>query len=318
MDVMLYVLHSRCKTLYPMKRRLGEIIQQNSTSLGVAGDFIALTKPRLLLMVLVSCGTGFYLALTTTIDLVMLIHVLIGTTLIGAAANCLNQCYEAIPDSLMERTQGRPIPSKKLSRNEAGVFGIIISIVGFTYLTIAVNWTAVFIGFLTWGIYLFIYTPMKQKSVLNTWAGSVVGALPPLIGWAASGEKLGAEAWTLFAILYFWQFPHFFALSWMYKEDYQKGGFRMLSFYDETGKRTGFHIISNTLILALVSLAPFQLEQFSWIYLPTAILLGLLFVSFSFAFHIRPSFERARQTFRYSIAYLPLLLLAMILDKAIL
>ncbi len=301
-----------------MKRRLGEISQKNSAVLGVAGDFIALTKPRLLLMVLVSCGAGFYLALSKTTDLTMLIHVLIGTALIGAAANCLNQCYEAVPDSLMERTQRRPIPSKKLSRNEAGVFGIIISIIGFTYLIIAVNWTAAFIGFLTWGTYLFIYTPMKKKSVLNTWAGSVVGALPPLIGWAASGENLGAEAWTLFAILYFWQFPHFFALSWMYKEDYKKGGFRMISFYDETGKRTGFHIINNTLILAVVSLVPLQLAQFSWIYLPTALLLGLLFIGFSFAFYMRPSFERARHTFRYSIVYLPLLLLSMILDKAFL
>ena len=149
-----------------MKRRLDEIIQQNSTFLGVTGDFIALTKPRLLLMVLVSCGTGFYLALSTTIDLVMLIHVLIGTTLIGAAANCLNQCYEAIPDSLMERTRGRPIPSKKLSRNEAGLFGIIISIMGFTYLTIDVNWNAVLISLLTCGIYLFIYTQMKQNLYL--------------------------------------------------------------------------------------------------------------------------------------------------------
>ncbi len=300
-----------------MKRRLAEIGQQNSI-LGIAGDFIALTKPRLLLMVLVSCGTGFYLALSEASDLTMLAHVLIGTALIGAAANCLNQWYEAVPDSLMERTQNRPIPSKKLTRSEAGVFGIIVSIMGFTYLTIAVNWMAVFIGFLTWGTYLFIYTPLKQKSVLNTWAGSVVGALPPLIGWAAANETLGPEAWSLFALLFFWQFPHFFALSWMYKEDYQKGGFKMLSFNDETGKRTGFHIISNTLVLFAVSLIPLQLEQFSWIYLPTAIVLGFLFVGFSFAFYMQPTFERARQTFRYSILYLPLLLLAMILDKALL
>ena len=269
-------------------------------------------------MVLVTAALGFCMGGMGIHSYTLLGIMLFGTALSASGASVLNQYLERDVDSLMQRTCKRPLVTGAISPEAALSFGFLLVLSGVSTLWFWVDLLTAFLALLSAFLYVVIYTPMKQTSVLNTWAGSVVGALPPLIGWAASGENLGAEAWTLFAILYFWQFPHFFALSWMYKEDYQKGGFRMLSFYDETGKRTGFHIISNTLILAVVSLVPLQFEQFSWIYLPTAILLGLLFVRFSFAFYMRPTFERAQQTFRYSIAYLPLLLLAMILDKALL
>jgi protoheme IX farnesyltransferase len=301
-----------------MKSKVPEIIQWQTYIYHRSGYFLALTKPRLLLLVLITTAAGYYLALTQTFDFLMLVYVLFGTALVGGAANTLNQWYEAIPDANMERTQNRPIPSGKLTQEQAAIFGIVLSIAGFIFLALNVNWTATFLAFLTWGIYLFIYTPMKQKTYLNTWIGAITGALPPLIGWVAGGGQLSIEAWSLFAILFFWQLPHFFAISWLYREDYQNGGFQMLSKGDETGDRTAFHIMFNTIVLIAVSLVPFSTGQFAWIYLSSALVLGAVFFKFSFAFVQQKNIVNVRQTFFCSIIYLPILLLMMILDKTFL
>lgn len=276
-------------------------------------DYLALTKFRLMLLVLITVGIGFYLASGS--DTFLFLNVLIGVACVGSGANVLNQWYERGYDAQMKRTRHRPLPSGRLNHNEALIFGLIISVAGLLYLTFTVNLLTTVLGIASWASYLYIYTPLKRRTVLNTWVGAIPGALPPLMGWTAARGTLDWQALSLFAILYLWQLPHFFAVSWMYREDYKNGGFRMLSLEDPSGRKTGQQMIFNTLLLFLASLSLFFTSQTGILYLLCALALGILFLATTLRFFKRRTNVNARVVFFASIIYFPVLWLAMVLDR---
>jgi protoheme IX farnesyltransferase len=195
-----------------------------SITLSKIKDFITLTKPRLLSSVLFSTVLGYVLPQNSVITVLPLLYLLSGTALTGGGAHVLNQWMEQVPDSKMSRTKSRPLPMGRLSRNEALIFGVIISITGIMILWLTLNALTAALGLLTVISYILIYTPLKQKTIANTWFGGITGALPPVMGWTAARGQLDWEVLPIFALLYFWQLPHFFAIAWMYREDYQRGG----------------------------------------------------------------------------------------------
>lgn len=280
-------------------------------------DYIALTKFRLLMMVLITAAIGYYVASIGPINFWLMSHLIIGTGLIGAGANSLNQYYEREADQKMERTKNRPLPAQRLTPNEAKIFGLIITLLGVVELYIWANPLTAQLGIFSWAFYLFLYTPLKQKTILNTWVGAVPGAIPPVMGWTAARGTLDTESLSLFAILYFWQLPHFFAISWMCQEDYRRGGFRMLSFDDNDGRLTSKQMLINVILLLFVSISPYLSKQFGDYYLYSAILLGSMYLLSVFSFIGHRDRNSARLVFFASIIYLPLLLIMMVFDKTI-
>ncbi|MDB3917480.1 heme o synthase [bacterium] len=278
-------------------------------------DYITLTKPRLLSSVLFSTVLGFVLPQDSVITVLPLLYLLSGTALTGAGAHVLNQWMEKVPDSKMSRTKNRPLPMGRLSENEALLFGIIISIAGITTLWLTLNVLTAALGLLTLISYILVYTPLKQRTIANTWFGGITGALPPVMGWTAARGQLDWEVLPIFALLYFWQLPHFFAIAWMYRDDYQKGGFRMLSLDDQTGRRTALQMLYNTGLLFIASLAIYMIGQASLLYLTGAILLGLGFFAVITLFFRESSVENARKVFLVSIIYLPVLSTIIVLER---
>jgi protoheme IX farnesyltransferase len=215
----------------------------------------------------------------------------------------------------MRRTQNRPLPSGRLQPATVAIFGGACSVVGLIYLALAVNLLTSVLGAVTLISYVFIYTPLKRVTWVNTLVGAIPGALPPLMGWTAARNELSGEGWALFAILAFWQLPHFFAIAWMYRDEYAKAGFVMLPNVDADGSRTATQSISNTLLLVLASLFPFVLGISGKVYLVGALVLGAGFLFCAIQFSRQLTHARARQLFLASIIYLPLLLTALVLDK---
>ena len=243
---------------------------------------------------------------------------LIGTALLGGGAHSLNQWQEQVPDSKMNRTRNRPLPMGKVSSNEALFFGIIISIAGITTLWFGLNSLTSAIGILTLLSYAIVYTPLKQKTVANTWFGGITGALPPVMGWTAAKGTLDWEVLPIFALLYFWQLPHFFAIAWIYRDDYRRSGFKMLSLEDPTGKRTSVQMVFYGGLLFISSTAIFIIGQGSIVYLLSAVILGLGLLAVIYLFFRESSVENARKVFLASIIYLPVLSSIIILDWFIL
>jgi protoheme IX farnesyltransferase len=227
----------------------------------------------------------------------------------------LNQLLEREYDAKMRRTQNRPLPSGRLQPATVMIFGGVSSVAGLIYLAFAVNSLTSVIGAVTLVSYLFIYTPLKRVTWLNTAIGAIPGALPPLMGWTAARNELSGEGWALFAILFFWQLPHFFAIAWMYRDEYAKAGFKMLPNVDPDGSRTAQQAVSNSLALLAVSLCPFVFKMTGTIYLAGAIILGAGFLWCAIQFSRQLTLTRARQLFFASIIYLPLLLALMVWDK---
>ena len=240
-------------------------------------NYISLSKPRLLATVVLSSLLGFVLPMGLSNTFLQLLLLLFGTALMGAGANTLNQCMEIGPDSRMNRTKNRALPMGKLSEKEAMIFGILISVLGFFVLWFGLNSLTAGLGLLTLLSYIMVYTPLKQKTATNTWFGGITGALPPVMGWAAARGQLEWEVLPIFALLYFWQLPHFFAIAWMYRDDYKRGGFKMLSHYDKTGKRTAMQMLINCGMLYEASLAVFVVNEGSIFYLAGASALILVF-----------------------------------------
>jgi protoheme IX farnesyltransferase len=296
------------------KRALGVSIYPSFTVSKIR-DYITLTKPRLLSSVLFSTGLGFVLPLDSVITVLPLLYLLLGTALTGAGAHVLNQWMEQVPDSKMNRTKSRPIPMGRISENEALVFGIIISIAGITTLWLTLNLLTATLGLLTLFSYILVYTPLKTRTIANTWFGGITGALPPVMGWTAARGQFDWEVLPIFALLYFWQLPHFFAIAWMYRDDYKKGGFRMLSLDDQTGRRTSVQMLYNTGFLFIASLTIYIIGQASLLYLTGAILLGLGFFAVITLFFRESSVENARKVFLASIIYLPILSTILVLER---
>ena len=274
-----------------------------------------LFKLRLTLLVLLTTLVGFYIASTGGIDYVLMAHTLIGTSLLACGAAALNQLWEREYDAKMRRTQDRPLPSGRMQTDTVLVLGGLLSIAGLIYSAIFVNVLASFLGGLTLATYLFLYTPLKRVTWLNTAVGAIPGALPPLIGWTAARNELSNEAIALFAILFFWQIPHFLAIAWIYRDEYAKAGFVMLPNVDPHGFRTSRQAVSHTFGLVLVSLWPVVFGLTGIMYLAGAFVLGAIFLVTALRFSRRLTLPSARQLFFASILYLPLLLGLMVLDK---
>ena len=277
--------------------------------------YLSLSKPRLLATVVLSALLGFVLPMGLSNTIFPLLFLLFGTALMGAGANTLNQCMEIGPDSRMYRTKNRALPMGKLSEMEAIIFGILISVSGVLVLWFGLNFPTAVLGLLTLLSYIMVYTPLKQKTATNTWLGGITGALPPVMGWVAARGQLEWEVLPIFALLYFWQLPHFFAIAWMYRDDYKRGGFKMLSHYDKTGKRTAMQMLINCGMLYAASLAVFVVNEGSIFYLAGASALILVFFGVIVLFHKERSVENARKVFLASIIYLPLLIGILVLDQ---
>ena len=287
--------------------------QASGQSLGsVLSD---LFKMRLTVLVLLTTLVGFYLGMRGPMNYILMVNALVATSLVAAGAAALNQLLESEHDARMKRTESRPIPSGRLTPHTVLLIGAITSAGGLIYLALAVNLITALLGAATLCSYLFVYTPLKRITTLNTAIGAIPGALPPLMGWTAARGDITAEGWTLFAILFFWQLPHFLAIAWIYREEYAKAGYIMLPVIDPTGERTGRQALSHTIGLVWVSLSPFAFHLVGPIYLFGALTLGLVFLWCAFQFQRKLTVKRARQLFYASIIYLPLLLGLMVMAK---
>ena len=289
---------------------------KSETQRRVGSDFAELVKARLTLLVLLTTAVGFYLGSAGSTNYVALFHAVFGTALAAAGAAALNQWWERRLDALMQRTKERPIPAGRMLPRDALMVGSLLAIAGVTYLTIACHWLSAALAATTILIYIFAYTPLKRISTANTLVGAIPGALPPMIGWAAASGRLDPGAWSLFAILFFWQMPHFFAIAWMHREDYARAGFQMVSRGDETGTRSASQSVFFCIVLLLVSGIPAFLGVVTSIYVLVELILNGLFIFVAMRFLRTQLVADARKLFLASIVYLPLLLLALVLTKS--
>ena len=276
--------------------------------------FIELTKPRITFLILVSTSLGYYLANTGQFDLFNFLITIIGTTMLAGGAGAINHYIEKDLDMLMERTKSRPIPAGLISSQTALYFGIIQSVLGFGLLLAFVNMLTALLGLLTIVLYIFVYTPLKMITWLNTTIGAVPGALPALGGWAASANELNPNAWILFAILFLWQHPHFYAIALMCKEDYKKAGFKMLPVIEEDSNRTNRQIIWHAFLLIPVSLFFVVTGVLGSIYFWGAAILGAFYLLSGIPLLRESSVKNAKLLLRTSFLYLPLLLVIILID----
>jgi protoheme IX farnesyltransferase len=278
-------------------------------------DYLELTKPRITWLILMSTAVGYFFGHHGAWNLAQVFHTVLGTALIASGTAALNQWYEREADRKMRRTADRPIPSGRLSAHRALVFGILLSIAGFAELALCVNWLSAFLGLFTLLSYLFLYTPLKQRTPLSTLVGAFPGAMPPIIGYAAASGLLDAQAWALFAILFLWQFPHFLAIAWMYREDYERAGIVMLPVVQPSGEGTARQIVLYSLALIPVSLAPSLLGMSGRFYLFGALALGLWYLYSGVRVAFDRTILRARSVLLVSVIYLPLIYGLMLLDR---
>jgi protoheme IX farnesyltransferase len=266
------------------------------------------TKPRLSMLVLFTVYVGFAASTAGRGDTWLLIHAMVGTALVAGGANAFNQVMERDLDALMERTRNRPLPSGRVGAYEVAAFAAVVSFVGLLELLLFVNPLTAMLGAAALGLYVLVYTPLKQSTPLNTLVGAVVGAIPPLMGWTAARGTCDIGGWALFAILFVWQLPHFLSIARLYRDDYARGGFRMLSVVDETGERTRRQVFLMAVLLVPVSLLPVMAGVTGRAYGITAVVLGLLFVASCRWGEAERQEGDARRSFIASIIYLPCLL----------
>ena len=277
-------------------------------------DYVALTKPRLNLLVVLTSAAGYYLGAVSSPDLMKMAQAVLGTALVAGGSAVLNQVYERDTDARMRRTRLRPLPDQRVAPQEAAVFGTVLSAAGLGILALATNWVAAALALATLVIYLAVYTPMKRTSDLSTLVGAVPGALPAVIGWSASRGDIAIGGWTLFAIVFLWQIPHFMAIAWMYRDDYRSAGFPMLPVVEPDGRRTGQQALLYSAALLPVSIGPTVVGLAGWVYFGLALVLGIALFALSAAFARARTDRSARTLFLASIIYLPLIWAAMVLD----
>lgn len=298
-----------------MKASFSSIDRSGVADRGWVAILCDLTKARLTLLVLLTTLVGFYLGTAGATNYALMLHTMLGTALLASGAAALNQLLEREYDARMRRTQGRPLPAGHLTPEMVLLFGGVCSVAGIIYLALAVNLLTSVLGAITLLTYLFLYTPLKRVTWLNTAVGAIPGAIPPLMGWTASHGQLTTEGWALFGILALWQLPHFFAIAWIYRDEYARAGFVMLPSVDEDGSRTGAQAVSHTIALLGVSLIPFVMKLAGPFYLVGALLLGAAYAGFAIKFARQLSLRSAKQLFFSSIVYLPLLLTLLVCDK---
>ena len=277
--------------------------------------YIELTKPRITWLILMSTGIGYFFGMRAW-HWVTLLHTVIGTGLIASGTAALNQWFEREADAKMRRTQARPLPSGRLTSTGALLFGIAISAIGFIELALGANLLTGLLGLFTLASYLFVYTPLKSRSPHSTTVGAIPGAMPPLIGYAAATGTLNAQAWVLFAILFLWQFPHFYAIAWMYREDYQRAGIRMLPVVEPDGQSTARQILLYSLALLPISLLPKLLSMTGNVYAIGAVAIGIYYLYSGTRVAFAHTRQRARHVLLASIIYLPVLYGLMLIDRA--
>jgi heme o synthase len=277
-------------------------------------DYLCLTKPEVTFLVLIATALGGFMAVESP-DLLVLCHAVFGTALVAGGTAALNHYIEREHDAKMRRTANRPLPSGRLMTQEALVFGIGISVLGIVYLAVLVNWLTSLLGLLTLLSYLFVYTPLKRRTTWATFVGAFPGAAPVLMGWAAMTGTLSLGAWALYALLFVWQFPHFLAIAWMYREDYARAGMLMLPARDPRGDAAFRQILGYSVALIPVSLFPTLLGMTGSIYLWSVAALGLGFLFF--AWHV--SRERtklsAKMLLHVTVIYLPVVYAVMVANK---
>jgi protoheme IX farnesyltransferase len=281
-------------------------------------DYLALTKPRIAVLVLFTVGAGVLLAAGAEWRLTVLFHAVFGTALVASGASALNLWLERFSDAQMRRTQDRPLPAGRLLPAEVFVFGLMLAIAGTVYLALSLSSPcAAAAAAFTFVCYVAIYTPLKCRTTLNTLVGAVPGAMPPVIGWCAVQGEVTLGAMTLFAILFLWQVPHFLAIAWMYRDEYARAGLRMLPVVDPDGRMTARQMIAYTLALIPISLGPVLLASAGPLYIGGALLLGLYFLRHVLRFQVSRSVEQARKVMRVSLVYLPGLLATLLLDRCV-
>ena len=282
-------------------------------------SYIELTKPRITWLILMSTAIGYFFGLPShawrDISLLLLFHTVIGTALIASGTAALNQWYEREADEKMRRTADRPLPSGRLNATRALVFAIVLSLAGFLDLYFGANPLAAWIGAFTLASYLFLYKPLKSRTWWSTTIGAVPGAMPPMIGFAAAAGTITRESWVLFAILFLWQFPHFYSIAWMYKEDYARAGIRMLPVVEPDCRSTARQIVLYGIALIPVSLIPAMLGMSGRIYFVGALALGLWFLYSGVRVALERTLVRARGVLITSVLYLPLIYGLMLLDR---
>jgi protoheme IX farnesyltransferase len=277
--------------------------------------YVVLTKPDVTFLVVITTVAGFYLASPAHLDWVLLMHTLLGTTLVGAGTAAMNQYVERDMDALMRRTSARPLPTGLLQPRDVLIFGLVTIVVGAAWLALAVNLLSCLLALATTVLYLGIYTPLKTRTTLATAVGAFPGAIPPLIGWAAARGSLSTGAWVLFGILFFWQFPHFMAIAWMYREDYARAGIKMLPTVDPSGDATFAQIVSTSAVLVLVSLLPAVIGMAGIHYFFGALVLGMILLQVSLWANRHRTNVRAKWLMHATVAHIPILLAWMIFDK---
>jgi len=274
-----------------------------SAVLAVSRDYLELSKARIVMMVLITTAAG-YLIGAPRVDALALINVLLGTALVAAGTNALNQYVEREHDAKMRRTRLRPLPDGRITPRNALLFSAAIAVAGTIYLGLMVNWLTAFLGAFTLTSYIFVYTPLKRLSTACTIIGAVPGAIPPLMGWTAATGSLALNGWILFGILFFWQLPHFMAISWIYREDYGRAGFVMTSVRDENGLATARQAVIWALALFAVSVAPSFSGMSGTVYLVGAIAASLAMLAMSVRFYFDRSNKTAMKLFMTSNFYL--------------
>jgi protoheme IX farnesyltransferase len=272
-----------------------------------AADWLELTKPRITLLVVFTALVGFVTASPGPRWSSLLAAALVGTGLVAAGASTLNQVLERATDALMNRTRNRPIPAGRIRPVEATLFGLLLTAAGLALLAALSGALPALVAFATWASYLFLYTPLKRRTHLATLVGAVPGALPPVIGWAAASGRLEPGAFILFAIVFLWQIPHFLAIAWLYREDYERGGIQVLPVIDREGVLTGRQAVLHSVALLVVSLAPVAAGLGGTLYLAGAVVLGVALTLASLRLARARDLGAARFLFLASVLYLPAL-----------
>ncbi len=289
------------------------VVRRVASGLAIAGE---LAKVRVSVSVVITAAAGYLLAIKGNIQWPILLHTLMGTFLLAGGAAALNQFLEREFDGQMRRTARRPLPSKRVLPAIALIYGLLLGLVGFVWLLLGANFLAALLGAMTFLLYVGVYSPLKRVTIWNTVIGAVPGAIPPLMGWAAARGDLGLEAWLLFAILFCWQMPHFYAIAWLYRDDYRLAGYRMLVDHDKTGWTAGWHsaLFAFGLLIASVWLAGLQVPG-AWqtaailplVISASVVLLGGYFMWEAWLFARQRDHASARRLFVASILFVPLL-----------
>tara|TARA_Y100000588_G_C14267598_1_gene930707 strand:- start:3534 stop:4430 length:897 start_codon:yes stop_codon:yes gene_type:complete len=279
-------------------------------------DLLALTKPRLNSLVVITTGISYYLGLIAPMDASGLLHTIIGTALVAGGASVLNQVAESDLDETMLRTRKRPIPAGRIEVPDARVFGLALATAGLSQLLYFTNFIAGLVALTTVASYILLYTPLKRTTPWSTLIGAFPGGLPAVLGWTAARGTITFEALILFAIVFFWQLPHFHALSWVYREDFVRAKLPVLAAIDPTGKRTGTHALTWTIVLIPISLLPLLINMGGFIYLVFSTILNVIFLVPAVRFALQRTTARARLLFHMSLIYLPCLWILLVTERA--